>query len=97
MANDFCGLPQELQIEILSNLDAVSLTRCAMTCNSIYETFQSSYLLVYTVQLHLDGLKDGGIPTSHPDLTDTIVQRRQAWRSLDGKEPFARKTGYSAT
>jgi hypothetical protein len=30
MANDFCDIPQELQIHILSNLDAVSLIRCAM-------------------------------------------------------------------
>jgi hypothetical protein len=30
MAKDFCDLPQELQTEVLSNLDAVSLTRCAM-------------------------------------------------------------------
>jgi hypothetical protein len=30
MANCFCALPQELQIEILTNLDAVSLVSCAM-------------------------------------------------------------------
>ncbi|KAF8169408.1 hypothetical protein BJ912DRAFT_1067197 [Pholiota molesta] len=92
MANDFCDLPQELQIEILSNLDAVSLARCTMTCKSMRETVHSSSILVYTVQLHLDGLKDGRMSTSHPDLIDTIVLRRQAWRSLDAKEPLTRKT-----
>jgi hypothetical protein len=30
--------------------------------------------------------------TSHPDLIDTIVRRRQAWRSLDEREPLTRKT-----
>ncbi|KAF8192077.1 hypothetical protein BJ912DRAFT_962766 [Pholiota molesta] len=97
MAKDFCDLPQELQTEVLSNLDAVSLTRCAMTCKSVYETVKSASSLVYTVQLHLDGLEDGGMLTSSSDSIETILRRRQAWRSLDGKEPLTCQTrrGYA--
>jgi hypothetical protein len=52
---------------------------------------------VYTVQLHLDGLEDGGMLTSSSDSIETILRRRQAWRSLDGKEPLTCQTrrGYA--
>ncbi|KAF8169636.1 hypothetical protein BJ912DRAFT_999277, partial [Pholiota molesta] len=87
MANDFCDIPQELQVHILSNLDAVSLIRCAMTCKSIYDVLESSSLLVYTIQLHLDGLKDGGTTIPYPDLIGSLARRRQAWLSPERIEP----------
>ncbi|KAF8169410.1 hypothetical protein BJ912DRAFT_175019 [Pholiota molesta] len=92
MANCFCALPQELKTEVLSHLDAVSLICCAMTCTAMYEAFKSSSSLTYTIQLHLDGLKDGGTSLRHSVLIDTLVRRRQAWLALDVKEPLTRRT-----
>ncbi|KAF8171466.1 hypothetical protein BJ912DRAFT_119761 [Pholiota molesta] len=92
MAHDFDGLPQEMYIEILSNLDAVSLIRCAMTSKSVYDAFKSSSLLVYTMQLHLDGLKDSGTSTMYPDLIESLLQRRQAWLSPERTKPLIHHT-----
>ncbi|KAF8169643.1 hypothetical protein BJ912DRAFT_888360 [Pholiota molesta] len=87
MANDFCDLPQELHIQILSNLDAVSLIRCAMTCTSIYNTLKGSSLLEYTIQLHMDGLEDGGTSLSHTERIESLMLRRRAWLALETKGP----------
>ncbi|KAF8192046.1 hypothetical protein BJ912DRAFT_1041417 [Pholiota molesta] len=92
MANDFCDLPQELHIQILSNLDAVSLIRCATTCTSIYDTFKGSSLLAYTIQLHLDGLKDGGTSLSHTERIESLMRRRRAWLALETKGPLTVRT-----
>ncbi|KAF8190081.1 hypothetical protein BJ912DRAFT_878606, partial [Pholiota molesta] len=83
MANVFLSIPQELRIQILSHLDAVSLARCAMTCKSIYATLENSSLLTYTIQLHFDGLKDVGTSSTHSELLKSLLRRRQAWFSLD--------------
>jgi hypothetical protein len=113
MANTFCDLPIELQVEILSNLDAVSLIRCAMvslrrfdlwkklnnritqTCTSIYETFQGSSLLAYTIELHRDGLKDAGTSLDYPDLIEALRRRRQDWLSLEMKKPLTHLTQHN--
>ncbi|KAF8190061.1 hypothetical protein BJ912DRAFT_353375 [Pholiota molesta] len=83
MANVFLNIPQELRIQILSHLDAVSLARCAMTCESVYATLKNSSLLTYTIQLHFDGLKDVGTSSFHSELIESLLRRRQAWLSLD--------------
>ncbi|KAF8169650.1 hypothetical protein BJ912DRAFT_1048308 [Pholiota molesta] len=86
MANAFCELPNELQVAILSNLDAVSIIRSAMTCTSIYDTLKGSSLLQYTIELHRDGLKDAGTSLNYPDLIAALRRRRQAWLRLEIKE-----------
>ncbi|KAF8190083.1 hypothetical protein BJ912DRAFT_353933 [Pholiota molesta] len=83
MANVFLDIPQELRIQILSHLDAVSLSRCAMTCTSVYATLKESSLLIYTIQLHFDGLKDVGTSSTHSERIESLLRRRQAWLSLD--------------
>ncbi|KAF8192058.1 hypothetical protein BJ912DRAFT_924971 [Pholiota molesta] len=95
MANDFCDLPRELQIEVLSNLDAVSLIHCAMTCTSIYDIFQGSSLLAYTIELHRDGLKDAGTSLNYPDLIAALRRRRKKWLSLKIKEPLTYLTQHN--
>ncbi|KAF8169653.1 hypothetical protein BJ912DRAFT_172135 [Pholiota molesta] len=92
MASNFSDMPQELYIEILANLDAISLIRCAMTSKSVYCALKSSSLLVYTIQLHLDGLKDSGTSTTYPDLIESLVRRRQAWLSPEMTEPLIHRT-----
>ncbi|KAF8171460.1 hypothetical protein BJ912DRAFT_995556 [Pholiota molesta] len=92
MASNFGDMSQELYIEILANLDAVSLIRCAMTSKSVYDALKSSSLLVYTIQLHLDGLKDSGTSTTYPDLIESLVRRRQAWLSPEMTEPLIHHT-----
>ncbi|KAF8169657.1 hypothetical protein BJ912DRAFT_888365 [Pholiota molesta] len=92
MTNDFCDLPQELHIQILSNLDAVSLILCATTCTTIYDTFKGSSLLAYNIQLHLDGLKDGGISLSHTERIESLGRRRRAWLALETKGPLTVRT-----
>ncbi|KAF8171138.1 hypothetical protein BJ912DRAFT_911666, partial [Pholiota molesta] len=90
--HDFCDLPQELHIQILSHLDAVSLIRCAMTCTSFYDTLKSSSFLTCTVQLHLDGLKDAGTTLSHTDLIAYLTRRRRAWFALETNGPLTVQT-----
>ncbi|KAF8169646.1 hypothetical protein BJ912DRAFT_1067113 [Pholiota molesta] len=88
----FSDLPQELYIEILSNLDPESLIRCAMTSKSMHDALKSSSSLVYTAQLHLDGLKDCGTSIAYPDLIELLVRRRQAWQSPERREPLTCRT-----
>ncbi|KAF9482983.1 hypothetical protein BDN70DRAFT_374723 [Pholiota conissans] len=86
MALTLSTIPQELQIEILSNLDALSLSCCMSTCRSINETIWSSSHLIYIIQLHLDGLKD--IETSSLGCAGRLNQlllRRHAWGSTSPK------------
>ncbi|KAF9482990.1 hypothetical protein BDN70DRAFT_929644 [Pholiota conissans] len=75
----------ELQIRIFSDLDAVSLTRCSSTCKSVYETIRGSSLLMYIIQLYLDGLRDSGTSASsglsYADRLKQLLRRRQAWGS----------------
>ncbi|KAF8192053.1 hypothetical protein BJ912DRAFT_275488 [Pholiota molesta] len=92
MVNHVCGLPQELKIEILANLDAVPLIRCAMTCTAMYEAFKSSSLLAYTIQLYLNGLKDAGTSLSLSVLIESLGRRRQAWLAPEVTGPVARQT-----
>ncbi|KAF8196413.1 hypothetical protein BJ912DRAFT_110485 [Pholiota molesta] len=82
MTKDLFDLPRELWMQIFSNLDAISLAQCAMTCKHIYETFKSSSQLLYIVQLHLDGLKDAGNSTPHSELIQHLLRHRNAWLSL---------------
>ncbi|KAF8164077.1 hypothetical protein BJ912DRAFT_1150425 [Pholiota molesta] len=87
MTNSLSGVPEELKIKILSFLDAVALARCSMTCKSICETIKNSSLLAYTIQLHLNGLKDAGVSAPHADLLAHLLRYRQAWLSLKLGEP----------
>jgi hypothetical protein len=53
------------------------------TCKSIYDILKSSSLLAYTLQLHYDGLKEVGTPpSSHFELAESLLRRRQAWFSV---------------
>ncbi|KAF9473960.1 hypothetical protein BDN70DRAFT_347148 [Pholiota conissans] len=78
-------LPQELQVEILSRLDAVSLMFCTMTCRVLNSILKRSSILLYTIQLHFDGLKDSGAPTtkSYSECIEELLRRRQTRLSLD--------------
>ncbi|KAF9473961.1 hypothetical protein BDN70DRAFT_885353 [Pholiota conissans] len=84
MVVELLNLPRELQIEVLAHLDAVSLTRCAMTCKSIYNIFRESSLLQYIIQLHFDGVitTDVSRNSSYSELIDGLLRRRRAWLSL---------------
>ncbi|KAF8168754.1 hypothetical protein BJ912DRAFT_1149565 [Pholiota molesta] len=81
MMNDFISLPQELHIQILSHLDAISLTQCAMTCKYMYETLQITSQLLCIIQLHFEGVKDAGTSTSHSELIAHLQRHREAWLS----------------
>ncbi|KAF8172131.1 hypothetical protein BJ912DRAFT_105235 [Pholiota molesta] len=81
--NSLPGIPEELRIKILSLLDAVALARCSMTCKSVCETIKNSSLLAYTIQLHLNGLKDARLSAPHADLLEHLLRHRQAWLSLE--------------
>ncbi|KAF8182583.1 hypothetical protein BJ912DRAFT_978296 [Pholiota molesta] len=102
MAEGLLALPQELWIQILSNLDATSLTHCAMTCKSMYETLQGSSHLEYIVQLYLNGFEDAKTSTPHSELIQHLLHYRKVWLSLpptkgleyislDMKHPYQRK------
>ncbi|KAF8171150.1 hypothetical protein BJ912DRAFT_932918 [Pholiota molesta] len=80
-------VPEELRIRVLSLLDAVALGRCSMTCKSICETIKYSSLLAYTIQLHMNGLKDPRSSAPHADLLEHLLQYRQAWLSFELVEP----------
>ncbi|KAF8153634.1 hypothetical protein BJ912DRAFT_1113846 [Pholiota molesta] len=86
MVNDLLSIPQELQIQILSHLDAISLTHGAMTCKSMYKTLQTTSQLLYIVQLHLAGLKDASTSTAHSKLIEHLHRYRDAWLSPDTTE-----------
>ncbi|KAF8153635.1 hypothetical protein BJ912DRAFT_868626 [Pholiota molesta] len=79
MVIDLLSLPQELHIRILSHLDAISLTHCAMTCQSMYRTLQTTSQLLYIIQLHFAGLTDAGTDIAHAELIERLRRHRQAW------------------
>ncbi|KAF8198996.1 hypothetical protein BJ912DRAFT_1139832, partial [Pholiota molesta] len=79
---DFVAIPPELQIRILRNLDAVSLTRCAMTCVYLNNLVKNASQLMYIHQLHWDGLKACGTALPTADAIARLLQRRRAWLSL---------------
>ncbi|KAF9476260.1 hypothetical protein BDN70DRAFT_995797 [Pholiota conissans] len=79
----FLRLPTELKIEILSNLDAISLIRSAMVCKDLHKTCLSSSLLAYTTQLHLNGLKDAGTGAPYPHLLQELLCYRRTWMSVN--------------
>ncbi|KAF9472329.1 hypothetical protein BDN70DRAFT_998220 [Pholiota conissans] len=87
-------IPRELHIEILSNLDAVSLIQCAMTCKTFYSAYKTSSLLEYIVQLHLDGLKHTGtqITESYSECLQRLLRRRHARLSAKWTECQERGT-----
>ncbi|KAF9479670.1 hypothetical protein BDN70DRAFT_878543 [Pholiota conissans] len=85
MTSHFLAIPEELQIKILSCLDGVSVTLCAMACKSLNEMVKSSSQLQCIVELHLDGLVLAP-PTPNVDYPRTIerlLHQRQAWMALD--------------
>ncbi|KAF8169223.1 hypothetical protein BJ912DRAFT_1149427 [Pholiota molesta] len=92
--NSLPGIPEELRIKILSLLDAVALARCSMTCKSICETIKNSSSLAYTIQLHLNGLKDTRLSAPHADLLEHVLRHRQAWLSLEFGEPVTLELPY---
>ncbi|KAF8164060.1 hypothetical protein BJ912DRAFT_1049424 [Pholiota molesta] len=96
MTNSLPGVPEELRIKILSFLDVIALARCSMTCKSICETIKNSSLLAYTIQLHLNGLKNTRLSTPHADLLERLLRHRQAWLSLELGEPVTLQLPYGS-
>ncbi|KAF9473966.1 hypothetical protein BDN70DRAFT_997355 [Pholiota conissans] len=76
----FLSLPEDLHINIMAEMDARSLIRCAMTCKDLYETLRSSVVLEYRLQLYFDGLEDSGTSTSSiSSRISDLRSYRQAW------------------
>ncbi|KAF8194950.1 hypothetical protein BJ912DRAFT_159975 [Pholiota molesta] len=93
--NDFGAIPPELQIQILRNLDAVSLIRCAMTCVYLNDIVKNSSELMYIIQLHLDGLEDCGTALPNADSVARLLERRRAWLSLEWTGRIAAEIPFS--
>ncbi|KAF9476175.1 hypothetical protein BDN70DRAFT_188071 [Pholiota conissans] len=89
MTDNILSLPEELRIQIMAELDGRSLIHCAMTCKLLYETLCNSALLEYHIQLHFDGLEDGGTSTSTtiPENIGHLLQRRDAWFTQTWVDP----------
>jgi hypothetical protein len=51
-------------------------------------------LLAYTIQLHLNGLKDTRLSAPHADLLEHVLRHRQAWLSLEFGELVTLKLPY---
>ncbi|KAF8956210.1 hypothetical protein BDZ97DRAFT_1959013 [Flammula alnicola] len=79
-------LPEELRIQILSNLDYRSLLRCASVCTSLYHTLKQSSSLQYTIELALNGMQDAGTDIPYAELLSRLRSRRTAWTQLDCKD-----------
>ncbi|KAF9474997.1 hypothetical protein BDN70DRAFT_924289 [Pholiota conissans] len=84
MESSFLGLNLDIHLQVMSNLDAVSLIRYATTCRSLYETFQNSSELSYTIQLFLEGLeaKYGNTKSSPAELLANLRLRRELQTSF---------------
>ncbi|KAF8192070.1 hypothetical protein BJ912DRAFT_924982 [Pholiota molesta] len=78
MANRFCALPLELQVEILTNLDAISLIRCAMATSGVAGTRRerashpsATYFTTYEIaggafaHISSDYFEISWLPTAH--------------------------------
>ncbi|KAF9476177.1 hypothetical protein BDN70DRAFT_882768 [Pholiota conissans] len=89
MTDNILSLPEELRIQIMARLDGRSLIHCAMTCKLLYETLRNSTLLEYYIQLHFDGLEDGGtsMSTTTPEIIGHLLQRRDAWFTQTWADP----------
>ncbi|KIM36026.1 hypothetical protein M413DRAFT_449469 [Hebeloma cylindrosporum] len=81
----FDGLPVEIKIQVMENLDAKSLLRCASVSWSMYLTFRSSSLLQYLVKLALYGMEETGSGVPHPNVSPLLDDHRRAWELLDWK------------
>ncbi|KAF9476259.1 hypothetical protein BDN70DRAFT_935176 [Pholiota conissans] len=83
METDLKTIAEEILIQILSDLDALSLVRFSMTCKTIYETCKKSSLLQCIIQLHLNGkfhMQDSeSVGMSRSYLLNQILRQRQAY------------------
>ncbi|OCH85848.1 hypothetical protein OBBRIDRAFT_739112 [Obba rivulosa] len=78
------GLPEELLIEVLKNLDFRDILRCCLVCRLLQSTVAGSLELQYKIELGADGLVDGppsALTTA--DRLQLLLDRRRRWRSLD--------------
>ncbi|KJA19165.1 hypothetical protein HYPSUDRAFT_44402 [Hypholoma sublateritium FD-334 SS-4] len=78
----FLHFPQEILIDILSNIDAISLVRCASTSKKLYSTLRNSSQLRCITEMHLDGIEEVIVSNDHASILEKILCHRSAWRFL---------------
>ncbi|KAF9471702.1 hypothetical protein BDN70DRAFT_926039, partial [Pholiota conissans] len=88
---DLLDFPSELLIKILANLDAGSLTRCAMTCRQIHETLKNTSELTFIIESHFNGVTyaDALRQQDYPKLIGHLQRDRQLWISSQWKFHFS--------
>ncbi|KAF9486106.1 hypothetical protein BDN70DRAFT_889499 [Pholiota conissans] len=81
MATDLPTLPEDVLLQVLPHLDAVSLARFSMMCKFLYETIKESPLMTYTIELYLNGMVDSRETIVEPylELINRLRRRRQAY------------------
>ncbi|KAI9059224.1 hypothetical protein FKP32DRAFT_1606257 [Trametes sanguinea] len=82
-------LPSELQVRILSNLDAKSILACRQASPELEHTIDDTLELQYQLELELAGMVDGPPgPASIRDRLDALRAYRRAWDA--GEHPVQR-------
>ncbi|KAI9068341.1 hypothetical protein FKP32DRAFT_1587742 [Trametes sanguinea] len=82
----FSGLPGELQIGILSKLDARSILACRQTSTALAQTIDNAIEIQYKLELDRAGMIDGPPgTTSVRDRLNALKAYRAAW--VAGKHP----------